>query len=389
MEDRYLQRGVSAEKEDVHQAIKKLSQGLYPGSFCKIFPDVWTNNSEQVMAMSADGSGTKSVLAYLYWKETGDLSVWEGIAQDALVMNTDDLMCIGATNDFLFSSVINRNKKKIPAEVIAALIEGSRKFCENMEKQGIRIHLTGGETADLGDAVRTLTVDACLTTRIAKQDLILTQNIKPGQVIIGFASDGQTSYEQEYNSGISSNGLTSARHDVLAKIYAKKYPESYDPDVNPELIYCGSKSLTESLPGTPLTIGKALLSPTRTFLPLVARIMQEKPGCLKGLINNTGGALSKVLHYVNRVRLVKNNIPPIPPVFELIRQESNTPLPELFKVLNCGIRLEAYVEEKDADAILQMANNLHIRAFVMGHVEESEKALVSISYNKESWEYTR
>lgn len=387
MEDRYLQRGVSAAKEDVHQAIKNLSQGLYPGSFCKIFPDVWTNSSDHVMAMSADGSGTKSILAYLYWKETGDLSVWEGIAQDALVMNTDDLMCIGAVNDFLFSSVINRNKKNIPGEVISALIEGSQKFCENMDKQGVRIHLTGGETADLGDAVRTLTVDACLTTRIPKKNLILTKHIQPGQIIIGFASDGQTTYEQAYNSGISSNGLTSARHDVLEKLYAEKYPESYDPGVNPELIYCGSKKLTESLPGTPLTIGKALLSPTRTFLPLIARILQEKPGALKGLINNTGGALSKVLHYVQNVKLVKNNIPLIPPVFELIRQESNTPLPELFKVLNCGIRLEAYVDEKDVEAILQIADSFNIRAFVLGHVEAAEKATVSVTYNGQSWDY--
>ena len=387
MSERYLQRGVSAAKEDVHNAIKHLSQGLYPGAFCKIFPDIWTASPDHVMAMSADGSGTKSVLAYLYWRETGDLSVWEGIAQDALVMNTDDLMCIGATQHFLFSSVINRNKKNIPGEVISALIEGGRKFCESMEKQGIHIHFTGGETADLGDAVRTITVDACLSARLQKSDLILTQNIQPGQLIIGFSSDGQTSYESTYNSGIGSNGLTSARHDVLKNLYASKYPETFEPSIISSLIYCGSKSLTDPLEGTPLNIGQALLSPTRTFLPLISRFQQQKPGAVKGLINNTGGALSKVLHYVSGVKLVKNNIPPIPPVFELIRKESKTPFPELFKVLNCGIRLEAYVEEKDAEELMKIAGELNIKSYVIGHVEESDKPSVEVSYQGQTWTY--
>lgn len=329
MEDKYLQRGVSASKEDVHAAVKDLYHGLYPKAFCKIYPDYMGGDEAWCNAMSADGSGTKSILAYLYWRETGDISVWRGIAQDAIVMNLDDLLCIGATDNFLLTSVINRNKKFIPGEVIAEIISGTQEFIDKMNDAGVRIQLMGGETADLGDIVRTVTVDAAMTVRMKKSDLVLTQNIKPGNVIVGLASYGTASYEKEYNSGISSNGLTSARHDVLSKYYAEKYPETFEKTIDSSLIYSGSKKMTDPLEGTPLNIGKALLSPTRTFAPVIRRVLDELPGQVNAIVNNTGGAFTKVLHYIEGSRIVKDDLLPVAPIFKLIQSESKTDWKEM------------------------------------------------------------
>ena len=385
--DKYLQRGVSASKEDVHKAVAHLDKGLYPNSFCKIFPDYFTQDENYCIAQSSDGSGTKSVLAYLYWKETGDLTVWKSIAQDAIVMNLDDLLCVGATKNFMLSSVINRNKANIPGEVIAAIIAGSQEFVESMNELGISIHFTGGETADLGDAVRTVTVDASMAVRFNREDLILTQNIKPGQVIVGLASYGKATYEHSYNSGISSNGLTSARHDLLSKYYAENFPETFEPSLNDAVVYCGSKRLTDKLDEQHGNIGQALLSPTRTFVPVIAAIQKEMKGRVKGIINNTGGAFTKVLHYVNGVRIVKDNLIPVPPLFNLIQQESNTDWKEMYKVLNCGTRMELYIAQQDADAIIAIAKSFGIDAQIMGHVEAAEKAEVVVKSDKGTFSY--
>lgn len=385
--DKYLQRGVSASKEDVHKAVAHLDKGLYPNSFCKIFPDYFTQDENYCIAQSSDGSGTKSVLAYLYWKETGDLTVWKSIAQDAIVMNLDDLLCVGATKNFMLSSVINRNKANIPGEVIAAIIAGSQEFVESMNELGISIHFTGGETADLGDAVRTVTVDASMAVRFNREDLILTQNIKPGQVIVGLASYGKATYEHSYNSGISSNGLTSARHDLLSKYYAENFPETFEPSLNDAVVYCGSKRLTDKLDEQHGNIGQALLSPTRTFAPAIAAIQKEMKGRVKGIINNTGGAFTKVLHYVNGVRIVKDNLIPAPPLFNLIQQESNTDWKEMYKVLNCGTRMELYVAQQDADAIIAIAKSFGIDAQIMGHVEATEKAEVVVKSEHGTFTY--
>ncbi len=371
--EKYEQRGVSAGKEEVHAAVKDLYHGLYPKSFCKIYPDYLGGNDAFCNVMSSDGSGTKSILAYLYWKETGDVSVWKGIAQDALVMNTDDLLCVGATDNFLYNSIINRNKNFITGEAIAEIIKGSKEFVERMKRLGINIYAMGGETADLGDCVRTTTVDASVTARLQKQDLILTQNIKPGNVIVGLASYGKATYEDEYNSGISSNGLTSARHDLLSKVYSEKYPESFDDNIPHDLVYSGSKRLTDPLAGTPLNIGKALLSPTRTYLPVVRQVLQQIPGSINGLINCTGGAHTKVLHYITGLRIVKHNLLPIPPLFTLIQQESKTPWKEMFKVLNCGTRLEVYCNEKHAAQIISIAHEFEIAAQIIGYVEGADE----------------
>lgn len=371
MEDKYLQRGVSASKEDVHAAVKDLYHGLYPKAFCKIYPDYMGGDEAWCNAMSADGSGTKSILAYLYWRETGDISVWRGIAQDAIVMNLDDLLCIGATDNFLLTSVINRNKKFIPGEVIAEIISGTQEFIDKMNDAGVRIQLMGGETADLGDIVRTVTVDAAMTVRMKKSDLVLTQNIKPGNVIVGLASYGTASYEKEYNSGISSNGLTSARHDVLSKYYAEKYPETFEKTIDSSLIYSGSKKMTDPLEGTPLNIGKALLSPTRTFAPVIRRVLDELPGQVNAIVNNTGGAFTKVLHYIEGSRIVKDDLLPVAPIFKLIQSESKTDWKEMYKVLNCGTRLELYLDESNAAVVIDIARSFGIDAKIMGYVESS------------------
>jgi phosphoribosylformylglycinamidine cyclo-ligase len=371
--DKYLQRGVSADKEEVHAAVKDLYHGLYPKSFCKIYPDYLGGDDTMCNTMSSDGSGTKSILAYLYWKETGDISVWQGIAQDAIVMNLDDLLCVGAMDNLLFTSVINRNKNNIPGEVISEIIKGSKLFFERMNDYGVHVHFLGGETADLGDIVRTVTVDASMTARMKKSALILTQNIQPGNVIVGLSSYGQATYEDEYNSGISSNGLTSARHDVLSKYYADKYPETFEPGIDKSLVYSGSKKVTDNLDGTPLNVGKALLSPTRTFAPVISKVLKELPGKVTGLINCTGGAHTKVLHYISNLRIVKTNLLPVAPLFSLIQSESNTDWKEMHKVFNLGTRLEVYTDEANAQAIIDIARTFNVEAQVIGHVEASDK----------------
>ena len=376
--EKYEQRGVSAGKEEVHAAVKDLYHGLYPKAFCKIYPDYLGGDDIYCNVMSSDGSGTKSILAYLYWKETGDISVWKGIAIDAMVMNLDDLLCIGATDNFLYTSIINRNKHLITGEVIAEIIKGGQEFIERMKGFGVHINLMGGETADLGDCVRTTTVDATMTVRLKRDNLILTQNIKPGNVIVGLASYGQATYETEYNSGISSNGLTSARHDMLSKYYADKYPESYNAVIDKSLVYSGSKKLTDPLEGTPLNIGQALLSPTRTYTPIIKKILEELPGKINGIVNCTGGAHTKVLHYIENLRIVKNRLLPVPPVFKLIQQESGTDWKEMFKVLNCGTRLEIYTDPKYASLIIDVAQSFGVAGEVIGHVEASDKNEVVI-----------
>lgn len=377
--EKYEQRGVSAGKEEVHAAVKDLYHGLYPKAFCKIYPDYLGGDEALCNVMSSDGSGTKSILAYLYWKETGDISVWKGIAQDAMVMNLDDLLCIGATDNFLYTSIINRNKHLITGEVIAEIIKGGKEFMDRMRDFGVNIHLMGGETADLGDCVRTTTVDATMTVRMKKENLILTQNIKPGNVIIGLASYGKATYEDEYNSGISSNGLTSARHDLLTKYYAEKYPETFDAAIDGSLVYSGGLKLTDELEGTGLNIGKALLSPTRTFTPVIRKVLEEIPGQVTGIVNCTGGAHTKVLHYIDNLRIVKNNLLPVPPLFKLIQQQSKTDWKEMFKVLNCGTRLEIYCPGQYASLIIDVAKSFGISAQTIGYVDSSEKNEVQLS----------
>jgi len=385
--DKYEKRGVSAGKEEVHAAVKDLYHGLYPKAFCKIYPDYLGADDEWCNVMSSDGSGTKSILAYLYWKETGDISVWQGIAQDAMVMNTDDLMCVGAVDNFLYNSIINRNKYLITGEAIAEIIKGSKLFVERMEANNIRIHAMGGETADLGDCVRTATVDASMTARIPRKQLVLTKNIQPGDVIVGLASYGQSTYETNYNSGISSNGLTSARHDLLAKEYAEKYPETFDPILDGTLVYSGSLKLTDKLEGTPLNIGQALLSPTRTYLPVVKKIQDIMPGVIHGMINCTGGAHTKVLHYIEQLHIVKDNLLPVPPLFKLIQNVSGTTWKEMFKVLNCGTRLEIYLPAEHAQAIIDVSRSFNIGAQVIGFVEKAEKASVTLKTDYGTYQY--
>lgn len=387
VEDKYLKRGVSAGKEEVHAAVKNLYHGLYPKAFCKIYPDYLAGADGWCNVMSSDGSGTKSILAYLYWKETGDLSVWRGIAQDAIVMNLDDLLCVGATDSFLLTSIINRNKHQIPGEVIAEIIAGGNEFVQRMKEYGVNIYQMGGETADLGDCVRTTTVDATMAARMKKSDLILTQNIKPGNVVIGFASYGHATYEGEYNSGISSNGLTSARHDLLSNYYAEKYPETFDAATDSSVVYSGTKKLTDDLSGTPLSIGKALLSPTRTYTPIVKKILHELPAQITGLINCTGGAHTKVLHYIDGLRIVKNNLLPVPPLFTLIQKESGTNWQEMYKVLNCGTRFELYTDEKNAAIIIDIAKSFNVEAQIMGYTEQATKAEVFLQTEHGTFTY--
>ena len=386
MSEKYLQRGVSAAKEDVHNAVKDLNHGLYPKAFCKIYPDLLAGDAAFCNVMSADGSGTKSILAYLYWKETGDLSVWEGIAQDAIVMNLDDLLCVGATDHFLLTSVINRNKFNIPGEVLASIINGTKKFIDTMQQNGVTINLMGGETADLGDIVRTVTVDAAMTARLPKSELILTQNILPGDVIVGLSAAGQTTYETAYNSGISSNGLTSARHDLLSKYYAEKYPETFDKQVDQSLVYAGKSSLTDSLPNTDISVGQALLSPTRTFAPFIQQLKKEMGAAIHAIVNNTGGAQTKVLHYIDGLHIIKDNLLPIPPIFEFIQAQSNTDWKEMFKVLNCGTRMEIYLAKENAATVVALAKSFGIDSQVIGYVEQSETKMVTVK-NTATFEY--
>ncbi|HND82222.1 MAG TPA: AIR synthase related protein [Chitinophagales bacterium] len=386
--NRYDQRGVSATKDEVHAAIKNADKGLFPNAFCKIFPDYLTLDENYCSIIHADGAGTKSVLAYLYWKETGDLSVWKGIAQDAIVMNTDDLICVGATSNFLMSSIINRNKHLIPGEVIKALIDGTNEVVEMMHENGVNIHAMGGETADMGDVIRTVSVDAVMTARFKRADVIDNANIKPGNVIVGLASYGQAAYENEYNGGMGSNGLTSARHDVFSKIYAQKYPEAFDPNTNMDFIYAGTKLLTDKVENSPLDAGKLVLSPTRTYAPIVKRVIDELGvKNINGIIHCSGGAQTKILHYVDCLHIVKNNLLAVPPLFALIQEESKTDWKEMYQVFNCGHRLEIYCAPEHAEIIISIANSFAVEAQVIGYVEAADKKQVTISSDKGEFIY--
>ena len=377
MSNRYSQRGVSAQKEDVHLAIKNIDKGLYPKAFCKIIPDVITSSEDHALVMHADGAGTKSSLAYVYWKETGDLSIWRGIAQDALIMNIDDLLCVGVTENILLSSTIGRNKNHIPGEVIQALIEGTEALLEELRQWGVTIHSTGGETADVGDLVRTIIVDSTVMARIAKKQIIDNANIQAGDVIIGLSSSGKATYEKEYNGGMGSNGLTSARHDVFSKALAKKYPESFDPEVPSDLIYSGSRSLTELLEGVSLDIGKLVLSPTRTYAPIIQRIFEEIGRAqIHGMVHCSGGAQTKILHFIDQLHIIKDNLFEVPPLFDLIQKESGTAPREMYQVFNMGHRMELYVNPAVAEQIINISHTFNVEAQVVGRVEAaSEKKL--------------
>ena len=369
MSDRYSRRGVSAQKEDVHNAIKKIDKGLFPKAFCKVIPDVLTGSDDHAIVMHADGAGTKSALAYMYWKETADLSVWKGIAQDALIMNIDDLLCVGVTQDILLSSTIGRNKNHIPGEVIAAIIEGTEELLENLKEWGVSIYSTGGETADVGDLVRTIIVDSTVTARISRAKIIDNANIKDGDVIVGLASYGQATYETSYNGGMGSNGLTSARHDVFAKTLAEKYPESFDPEVPEDLIYSGSRELTETLEGVPIDIGKMVLSPTRTYAPIIQKIFSEMgSNSIHGMVHCSGGAQTKILHFVDNLHIVKDNLFPVPPLFDMIQKESGTSGREMYQVFNMGHRMELYVSPDKAEEIIAISKSFNVDAQVVGHV---------------------
>ena len=370
MDDRYMARGVSASKEDVHQAIKHIDKGLFPKAFCKIIPDILGGDAEWCNIMHADGAGTKSSLAYIYWKETGDLSVWKGIAQDALIMNIDDLLCVGATDNILVSSTIGRNKNKIPGEVIAAIINGTDELCRELRELGVGVYPTGGETADVGDLVRTIIVDSTVTCRMKREDVISAHHIQPGDVIVGLASSGQATYEQEYNGGMGSNGLTSARHDVFAKYLAEKYPESFDPEVPFNLVYSGSRKLTDVIEGLGLNAGKLVLSPTRTYAPVIKKIIDEHRSELHGLIHCSGGAQTKVLHFVDDVHIIKDNLFPTPLLFQMIQQESGTVWSEMYKVFNMGHRMEIYVKPEQANSIIDISRSFNIDAQIVGRVEK-------------------
>ena len=378
MADRYQQRGVSATKDDVHKAIANLDKGLFPKAFCKIIPDVLGGDDEYCTIMHADGAGTKSSLAYIYWKETGDLSVWKGIAQDALIMNVDDLLCVGATDNILVSSTIGRNQKNIPGEVISAIINGTEEVLQMLRDHGISIYSTGGETADVGDLVRTIIVDSTVTTRMRRDQVISNDNIQPGDVIVGLASYGQATYEDTYNGGMGSNGLTSARHDVFYKAYAAKYPESFDRNLPMSLVYSGSKNLIDPVADTPLDAGKLVLSPTRTYAPVMRAIFDELRHEIHGLIHCSGGAQTKVLHFIDHLHVIKDNLFPIPPLFQLIQQESKTPWREMYQVFNMGHRMEVYLSEAHAPQIIKIAKEFGIDAQVVGRVEPNDTKKVTI-----------
>ena len=369
MTDRYAQRGVSASKEDVHNAIAQLDKGLFPKAFCKIVPDTLAGDPDFCTIMHADGAGTKSSLAYLYWRETGDLSVWRGIAQDAVVMNTDDLICVGATGPMLLSSTIGRNKNLIPGEVIAEIIKGTEEVLQMLRDHGIEIYSTGGETADVGDLVRTIIVDSTVIARMRRDQVISNDRIQPGDVIVGLASFGQATYETQYNGGMGSNGLTSARHDVLTHNLADTYPESFDPAIDRSLIYSGSKSLTDAVDGTGLTVGQLILSPTRTYAPVAKVLLDELRPQLHGMVHCSGGAQTKVLHFVDDLHIIKDNLFPIPPLFRLIQAESGTSWQEMYKVFNMGHRLEVYLPEAYAPRVIEIARSFGIDAQVIGRVE--------------------
>ncbi|MBR1889295.1 MAG: phosphoribosylformylglycinamidine cyclo-ligase [Alloprevotella sp.] len=373
---RYLARGVSALKEDVHNAIKNVDKGLYPQAFCKIIPDILGGDPAYCNIMHADGAGTKSSLAYMYWRETGDLSVWKGIAQDALIMNLDDLLCVGAVDNILVSSTIGRNKLLIPGEVISAIINGTDELLQELRSMGIGIYATGGETADVGDLVRTIIVDSTVTCRMPRADVIDNGNIRPGDVIVGLSSSGQATYERAYNGGMGSNGLTSARHDVFAKYLAQKYPESYDAQVPEALVYAGTYSLTQEVDGAPVNAGQIVLSPTRTYAPIVRTVLQDMRSKIHGMVHCTGGAQTKVLHFVgDNCKVVKDNLFPLPPLFRMIQQESHTDWAEMYKVFNMGHRMEIYLAPEDAQEVIDISKSYNVDAQIIGRVEEGPRSL--------------
>lgn len=377
-ESKYIKRGVSSQKEDIHNAIKDIDKGLYPKAFCKVMPDVLGGDPEYCCIMHADGAGTKSSLAYLYWKETGDMSVWKGIAQDSIVMNLDDLLCAGACNNIFLSSTIGRNKNLIPGEVISALINGTEEILEDLRKLGVGIWLTGGETADIGDLVRTIVVDSTVVARLKRSEIISNHNIKPGDVIVGFASYGQTTYEKEYNSGMGSNGLTSARHDVFSSYLAEKYPESYDPSLPDELVYAGKLKLTDQPEDLPMNIGKLVLSPTRTYSPVVKTIFDNMRDEIHGMIHCSGGGQTKILHFIDKMHVVKDNLFPLPPLFRIIHEQSGTEWKEMYQVFNMGHRLEIYTDIKNAEALIGIAGEFNLEARIIGHCEPSDRKQLSI-----------
>ncbi len=385
---RYALRGVSASKEDVHNAIKNIDKGLFPKAFCKIVPDYLTHDDAYCIIMHADGAGTKSSLAYMYWKETGDISVWKGIAQDALIMNIDDLLCVGATNDILLSSTIGRNKNLIPAEVLSAIINGTEELIAELKSFGVTIHSTGGETADVGDLVRTIIVDSTVTARMKRSDVVDNGNIKPGDVIVGLASFGQAKYEKEYNGGMGSNGLTSARHDVFANYLADKFPESYDSSVPKDLVYSGGVQLTDAVENSPIDAGKLVLSPTRTYAPIIKSILNKyTPKDIHGMVHCSGGAQTKVLHFVEDVHVIKDNLFPVPPLFQLIQEQSKTDWKEMYQVFNCGHRMEVYVPQEIAADIIAISQSFGVDAQIVGRVEASSTKKLTINSEFGTFEY--
>ena len=386
---RYAGRGVSSSKEDVHAAIKNIDKGLYPKAFCKIIPDRLAGDPEACLIMHADGAGTKSSLAYAYWRETGDLSVWKGIAQDAVVMNTDDLLCVGALDDILLSSTIGRNTRLVPGEVISAVINGTEEFLQSMRDLGVGIYSTGGETADVGDLVRTIIVDSTVTARMRRSDVIDNANIKAGCCIVGLSSSGQATYESEYNGGTGSNGLTSARHDVFSKAVAEKYPESFDGGLPSDLVYTGRYGLTDRIEGCPLTVGKLVLSPTRTYAPIIREVLKDYRGHVQGMIHCSGGAQTKVLHFIDNLHVIKDNLFETPLLFQLIQQESQTPWSEMYSVFNMGHRMELYVDESVADDIIRISRSFDVDAQVIGRVEASGRAQVTIRKDGAEYRYTK
>jgi len=386
-DNRYQSRGVSAGKEDVHRAIKHVDKGLFPKAFCKIVPDYLTGDEDYCCVMHADGAGTKSSLAYMYWKNTGDASVWKGIAQDALIMNIDDLLCVGATGPILLSSTIGRNKNLITGEVLSQIINGTEELLEELRGHGVQIHSTGGETADVGDLVRTIIVDSTVVARMKRSDVISNDNIIPGDVIVGLSSYGQATYEKEYNGGMGSNGLTSARHDVFDKTLATEYPESYDSAIPSELVYSGSKKLTDIIEGCPLDAGKLVLSPTRTYAPIITAILKKHRRNIHGMVHCSGGAQTKILHFINGLHIVKDQLFDIPPLFDMIQQESGTPWEEMYKVFNMGHRMELYLPEEIAAEIIAISKGFGVDAQIIGRVEASEESQVTIEGEKGKFLY--
>jgi phosphoribosylformylglycinamidine cyclo-ligase len=386
-ESRYSARGVSASKEDVHEAIKDVDKGIFPKAFCKIIPDILGGDLAWCNIMHADGAGTKSSLAYLYWKETGDLSVWKGIAQDALIMNVDDLLCVGASENILVSSTIGRNKNRIPGEVISTIINGTEELLSNLRELGISIYSTGGETADVGDLVRTIIVDSTVTCRMKRKDVISADKISAGNVIIGLSSTGQATYETEYNGGMGSNGLTSARHDVFAKYLAEKYPESFDPEVPKELVYSGKLKLTEAIEGLGIDAGKLVLSPTRTYAPVIRKVLENFRVEITGMIHCSGGAQTKVMHFVDNVHVIKDNLFPVPPLFRIIQEQSGTDWKEMYKVFNMGHRFEIYTRPEIADDIISISKSFNIDAQIVGKVEGFDGKNLTIKTDKRIYEY--